>query len=112
MGCDTNNNEYFCFSVVCFLIIRQRWSFSSICDEYQAMAAPKPRALDKQFIELFDLSQVGFDPRYVPSWLPWLHDASLPLDPEPNPATAEGDGEKDKKKKKKKDKGGDDDDDD
>ncbi len=64
------------------------------------MAAPKPRALDKQFIELFDVSQVGFDPRYVPAWLPWLHDASLPLDDDR--ASTDAAAKLDKKKKKKK----------
>ncbi|CAJ0836020.1 7957_t:CDS:2 [Entrophospora sp. SA101] len=36
----------------------QRWSHTSIFDEYRRFSHPKSRSLDQQFIELFDTSQV------------------------------------------------------
>lgn len=47
----------------------QNWSLTSICDEYRRYSQPKSRALDQQFIELFDISAVTYDTRYKPSWL-------------------------------------------
>eukprot|EP00039_Didymoeca_costata_P012021 m.171945 g.171945 ORF g.171945 m.171945 type:complete len:196 (-) comp15360_c0_seq2:852-1439(-) len=46
----------------------QNWCHSSICDEYRRFAAPKARALDQQFIELFDISLLTYDKRHVPDW--------------------------------------------
>eukprot|EP00039_Didymoeca_costata_P012024 m.172118 g.172118 ORF g.172118 m.172118 type:complete len:201 (-) comp15360_c0_seq28:754-1356(-) len=39
----------------------QNWCHSSICDEYRRFAAPKARALDQQFIELFDISLLTYE---------------------------------------------------
>ncbi|GMK57513.1 hypothetical protein CspeluHIS016_0403470 [Cutaneotrichosporon spelunceum] len=36
----------------------QSWSLTSIFDEYRRFSAPKSRAVDQQFIDLFDLSPV------------------------------------------------------
>ena len=47
----------------------QHWSHTSVCDEYRRFSHPKSRALDQQFIELFDVSQVKYDRRYRPDWL-------------------------------------------
>lgn len=47
----------------------QNWSHTSICDEYRRFSEPKARVLDQQFIELFDVSTVTYDPRYAPDWL-------------------------------------------
>lgn len=47
----------------------QHWSHIAICEEYRRFAHPKARALDQQFIELFDVSQVKYDRRYPPRWL-------------------------------------------
>lgn len=47
----------------------QRWSLTSTIDEYRRFAGLKVRALDQQFIELFDTRKVMYDPRYKPSWL-------------------------------------------
>ena len=47
----------------------QNWSHSAICNEYRRFAAPKERALDQQFIELFDVGIVQYLPKHAPSWL-------------------------------------------
>eukprot|EP00048_Salpingoeca_helianthica_P000656 m.43141 g.43141 ORF g.43141 m.43141 type:complete len:168 (+) comp10739_c0_seq4:3-506(+) len=47
----------------------QKWSHASICDEYHRYAQPKARALDQQFIELFDISAVRVLPPHRPAWL-------------------------------------------
>jgi len=47
----------------------QRWSLTSTIDEYRRFAGLKVRALDQQFIELFDTRKVLYDPRYKPAWL-------------------------------------------
>ncbi|CAI2181053.1 15271_t:CDS:2 [Funneliformis geosporum] len=55
----------------------QRWTHTSIFDEYRRFSHPKSRSMDQQFIELFDVSQVWklVDKRYVPNWevlgYPW-----------------------------------------
>ncbi|KAG9288292.1 hypothetical protein G9A89_021323 [Geosiphon pyriformis] len=48
----------------------QRWSHTSIFDEYRRFSHPKSRSMDQQFIELFDASQVWklVDPKWVPNW--------------------------------------------
>ncbi|CAG8572135.1 2180_t:CDS:2 [Paraglomus brasilianum] len=48
----------------------QRWSHTSIFDEYRRFSHPKSRSMDQQFIELFDASQVWrlVDKQWVPKW--------------------------------------------
>ena len=46
----------------------QGWSLSSILWEYRLYAEPKPRFMDQQFIELFDINQINPDHRYLPDW--------------------------------------------
>jgi len=48
----------------------QRWTHTSIFDEYRRFSHPKSRSMDQQFIELFDVSQVWklVDKRFVPKW--------------------------------------------
>ncbi|CAG8500039.1 11546_t:CDS:2 [Ambispora leptoticha] len=48
----------------------QRWSHTSIFDEYRRFSHPKSRSMDQQFIELFDASQVWklVDKNWVPNW--------------------------------------------
>lgn len=46
----------------------QHWSYSVIFDEYRKFSQPKSRSMDQQFIELFDITKIKFDPRYLPSW--------------------------------------------
>ncbi|KAJ3106158.1 tyrosine-protein phosphatase siw14 [Phlyctochytrium planicorne] len=46
----------------------QHWSFTSIFDEYRRFSHPKSRSMDQQFIELFDISKVEVDPRWLPAW--------------------------------------------
>ncbi|KAJ3033399.1 hypothetical protein HK097_004857, partial [Rhizophlyctis rosea] len=46
----------------------QHWSHTSIFDEYRRFSHPKSRSMDQQFIELFDVKNVRFDPLYLPSW--------------------------------------------
>jgi protein tyrosine/serine phosphatase len=46
----------------------QHWSLVSIFEEYRRFSHPKSRAMDQQFIELFDKSQVRVEPRFVPCW--------------------------------------------
>ncbi|KJE88951.1 hypothetical protein CAOG_08421 [Capsaspora owczarzaki ATCC 30864] len=47
----------------------QRWSHTSICDEYRRFSHPKSRTLDQQFIELFDVGSVVYSHRYRPDWI-------------------------------------------
>lgn len=47
----------------------QRWSLTSIFDEYRRFAANKVRVLDQQFIELFQTSRVRYRVKYKPAWL-------------------------------------------
>ena len=42
----------------CFRKIQQ-WSLTAIFDEYRRFAEPKPRFLDQQFIELFDIGELS-----------------------------------------------------
>ncbi|KAL0477465.1 hypothetical protein AKO1_005713 [Acrasis kona] len=44
----------------------QRWSLTSIFDEYRRFAGTKVRMLDQQFIELFDASSVPINPLHKP----------------------------------------------
>ncbi|KAI9498788.1 tyrosine phosphatase family-domain-containing protein [Zychaea mexicana] len=46
----------------------QRWSMTSIFDEYRKFADTKVLA-DQEFIETFDHEKVHYDPRYQPEWL-------------------------------------------
>ncbi|CAG8508236.1 1473_t:CDS:2 [Acaulospora morrowiae] len=48
----------------------QRWSHTSIFDEYRRFSHPKSRSMDQQFIELFDASQVWklVDKNHIPKW--------------------------------------------
>ncbi|KAI0562570.1 protein tyrosine phosphatase [Gracilaria domingensis] len=47
----------------------QRWSLTSIFDEYRRFAGNKTRILDQQFIELFQTSLVRYNVTYKPAWL-------------------------------------------
>lgn len=47
----------------------QRWSLTSIFDEYRRFAANKVRVLDQQFIELFQTERVRYRVKYKPAWL-------------------------------------------
>ncbi|CAG8536176.1 3782_t:CDS:2 [Cetraspora pellucida] len=55
----------------------QRWTHTSIFDEYRRFSCPKSRSMDQQFIELFDASQVWklVDRDHLPKWeeldIPW-----------------------------------------
>ncbi|CAG8620124.1 5986_t:CDS:2 [Dentiscutata heterogama] len=55
----------------------QRWTHTSIFDEYRRFSSPKSRSMDQQFIELFDASQVWrlVDRNHLPKWeeldVPW-----------------------------------------
>ncbi|RKP00882.1 hypothetical protein CXG81DRAFT_2796, partial [Caulochytrium protostelioides] len=46
----------------------QRWSFTAIFDEYRRFSRPKSRMMDQQFIELFDVARVRYDPLWLPHW--------------------------------------------
>jgi tyrosine-protein phosphatase SIW14 len=46
----------------------QHWSLVSIFEEYKRFSHPKSRAMDQQFIELFDSSRVRVDVQYLPDW--------------------------------------------
>lgn len=52
------------------------WSHTSIFDEYRTFANPKSRSMDLQFIELFDVSKVEYDPKKLPKW-PEIRDLVL-----------------------------------
>eukprot|EP00171_Calliarthron_tuberculosum_P012954 IDg12954t1 len=47
----------------------QRWSLTSIFDEYRRFAANKVRVLDQQFVELFQTDRVRYRVKYKPAWL-------------------------------------------
>lgn len=47
----------------------QRWSLTSIFDEYRRFAGNKVRILDQQFIELFQISSVRYRAKHKPAWL-------------------------------------------
>ncbi|CAN8075982.1 unnamed protein product [Agarophyton chilense] len=47
----------------------QRWSLTSIFDEYRRFAGNKTRILDQQFIELFQTSLVRYNVTCKPTWL-------------------------------------------
>jgi len=48
----------------------QKWSLSSIFDEYRRYASGKARMLDQQFIELFDVSSIPkLKADELPKWL-------------------------------------------
>lgn len=47
----------------------QRWSLTSIFDEYRRYAGTKTRDLDQQFIELFQTGLVRYRVKYTPAWL-------------------------------------------
>jgi tyrosine-protein phosphatase SIW14 len=47
----------------------QRWSLTSIFDEYRRYAGVKTRDLDQQFIELFQVGRVRYRVKYKPAWL-------------------------------------------
>ena len=47
----------------------QRWSLTSIFDEYRRFAGTKVRMLDQQFVELFNVELIPYDPRFSPKWL-------------------------------------------
>ena len=51
----------------------QKWSITSIFDEYRRFAGTKVRTLDQQFIELFS-QDIVYDKRYKPDWLEWKLD--------------------------------------
>lgn len=46
----------------------QRWSLTSIFDEYRRFAGNKVRILDQQFIELFQTSLVRYNVKHKPQW--------------------------------------------
>ncbi|EPZ33600.1 protein-tyrosine phosphatase [Rozella allomycis CSF55] len=47
----------------------QGWTFTSIFDEYRRFSNPKARAMDQQFIELFNTDLVIYHEGYTPDWL-------------------------------------------
>lgn len=47
----------------------QRWSLTSIFEEYRRFAGNKVRILDQQFIELFQTSLVRYNLNHKPAWL-------------------------------------------
>jgi tyrosine-protein phosphatase SIW14 len=47
----------------------QRWSLTSIFDEYRRYAGAKTRDLDQQFIELFQTNCVRYRVKYKPAWM-------------------------------------------
>lgn len=46
----------------------QRWSYTSIFDEYRTFSNPKSRAMDQQFIELFDTRKIVYSKDHLPNW--------------------------------------------
>ncbi|KAJ3330560.1 hypothetical protein HDU93_000332 [Gonapodya sp. JEL0774] len=46
----------------------QGWSLTSSFAEYRRFSQPKERAMDQQFIEVFDTGKVEYVPEYVPEW--------------------------------------------
>ena len=63
-----NSGKHRTGSVVGCIRRIQGWSLSSILWEYRLYAEPKPRFMDQQFIELFDINQINPDHRYLPDW--------------------------------------------
>lgn len=49
----------------------QRWSLSSIIEEYHRHADQKGRLANDQFIELFDTDLINVPEKHRPSWLRW-----------------------------------------
>eukprot|EP01080_Neovahlkampfia_damariscottae_P004383 gene4383-7758_t len=47
----------------------QKWSLTSIFDEYKKYAGDKGRMLDQQFIELFDSKSIVINEKHKPNWL-------------------------------------------
>lgn len=47
----------------------QRWSLTSIFDEYRRYAGTKTRDLDQQFIELFQTNRVRYRIKHQPDWM-------------------------------------------
>lgn len=47
----------------------QKWSLTSIFDEYRRFAGTKIRVLDQQFIELFDVDDIPYEKKYLPHWI-------------------------------------------
>ena len=64
----------------------QHWSHTSIFDEYRTFSYPKSRAMDQQFIELFDVRRVVYVAGYLPDW-PELNLPRPRTLPGPTPAT-------------------------
>jgi hypothetical protein len=56
----------------------QHWSYVSIFDEYRRFSNPKSRAMDLQFIELFETALVRLTPQYLPNWPEIENDVFLP----------------------------------
>eukprot|EP00127_Corallochytrium_limacisporum_P002281 Clim_evm69s109 gene=Clim_evmTU69s109 len=64
-----NKGKHRTGSLVGCLRKMEKWSHTSICDEYRRFSYPKSRASDQQFIELFNTAKVKVNERYVPAWL-------------------------------------------
>jgi tyrosine-protein phosphatase SIW14 len=47
----------------------QKWSLTTIFDEYKKYSGDKGRILDQQFIELFDEKSITINEKYKPNWL-------------------------------------------
>eukprot|EP00694_Reclinomonas_americana_P004742 EC792894.1.p1 GENE.EC792894.1~~EC792894.1.p1 ORF type:complete len:190 (+),score=44.84 EC792894.1:2-571(+) len=47
----------------------QKWSLTSIFDEYRRFAGTKVRMLDQQFVELFSVEKIPYDRQHKPKWL-------------------------------------------
>ncbi|KAJ3193149.1 hypothetical protein HK101_005336 [Irineochytrium annulatum] len=71
----------------------QHWSYTSIFDEYRRFSHPKSRSLDQQFIELFDISKVKVDPRFLPDWPESAFSVDFELLPDDENQTQLADGE-------------------
>ncbi|KAK8827136.1 hypothetical protein WA577_007635 [Blastocystis sp. JDR] len=63
-----NSGKHRTGSVVGCIRRIQGWSLSSILWEYRLYAEPKPRFMDQQYIELFDINAIHPDRRYLPDW--------------------------------------------
>lgn len=46
----------------------QKWSMTSVFDEYRRFAGKAARIADQQFIELFD-AKIDYSEKHKPSWL-------------------------------------------
>ncbi|CAO1629573.1 unnamed protein product [Sympodiomycopsis kandeliae] len=62
-----NKGKYRVGCLIGLLRRLQGWSHTSIFEEFARFAGVK--AIDEEFIEVFDLSQVKIDPQYKPHWL-------------------------------------------